>query len=301
MAVSASDAGAPVSEDRFYFRGAGAMNIAAYRWSAPGRSKGIIQVSHGLGEHALRYRRALHGIIQAGYTVYANDHRGHGASVGVSEAFGSFGHPGFIGLVEDMRRLTAIASSADPGLPIVLLGHSMGSFAAQLYVLDHGTAIDGLALSGSTALDLLHEARAGLAPFEFNNRPFQPTRTPFDWLSRDEAQVDAYIADSRCGFGLDENSSASMYSAAARMSDPSELARIPPQLPLYVFAGDADPINQNLEFLRELVDRYRRAGIRRINTDFYQGARHEILNETNRDIVVANLLNWLHDIDRDAH
>lgn len=296
MAAGLGEECASISEERFFFRGAGATNIAAYRWSLPGPSRGIIQVSHGLGEHALRYRSALREVIEAGYTVYANDHRGHGASVGANESLGSFGEPGFEGLVADMRKLTDIASSADPELPVVLLGHSMGSFAAQLYILDHGSAIDGLALSGSTALDLLNEVRAGWTPFEFNNRLFQPARTPFDWLSRDEAQVDAYVADPRCGFGLDVRSRISMHSAAARIRDPLELARIPPQLPFYVFAGDADPINQNLTFLHELIGRYRKAGIQRIDTDFYEGARHEVLNETNRDIVVANLLAWLRTI-----
>jgi alpha-beta hydrolase superfamily lysophospholipase len=119
------------------------------------------------------------------------------------------------------------------------------------------------------------------------------TRTPFDWLSRDEKEVDAYIADPLCGFTVDDASRNSMFAAGALASDQKALERIRKDLPLYILAGDKDPINAELTRLWPLVERYRKAGITDIATDFYAGGRHEMLNETNRAEVVRNLMNWI--------
>jgi alpha-beta hydrolase superfamily lysophospholipase len=283
---------AAIEERRFVFEGAGGVAITAYRWSTAVPTRAVIQVAHGLGEHALRYPGPLYEVICAGYVVYANDHRGHGASADANR-YGSFGQLGFPGLVEDMNRLSRIARDEMQGYPLIMLGHSMGSFAAQLYAIDHGTMIDALALSGTSALDLLMRVRGDAPPFEFNNAPFQPARTPFDWLSRDNAQVDAYIADPRCGFALDVESAASLAASSIRMADPAELARIPKGLPIYLFAGEDDPLNLKLSLLQELIARYTAAGITSLDFDFYEGARHELLNETNRRMVVFNFMSWL--------
>jgi len=197
---------------------------------------------------------------------------------------------GFAGLVDDMARLTKIAHGEHPDKKLVLLGHSMGSFAAQIYVVDHSDLIDGLVLSGSAAFDLLQAPRGGLRSV---GEGMGKTRTPFDWLSRDEKEVDAYIADPLCGFTVNDASRNSMFAAGAVAVDPKQLARIRKDLPLYIFAGDKDPINADLTRLRPLVERYRDAGIADITTDFYPDGRHEMLNETNRDEVVCNLQNWL--------
>jgi alpha-beta hydrolase superfamily lysophospholipase len=131
--------------------------------------------------------------------VYGNDHRGHGRTALSAAHFGDFGEGGFDLLVEDMVRLSRIAKEENPDPPFILLGHSMGSFAAQQYVLDHSREIDGLVLSGSGALDGLARL-ANSAPSRKNilNAPFEPARTPFDWLSRDSAVVDAFISDPLC-------------------------------------------------------------------------------------------------------
>ena len=118
-------------------------------------------------------------------------------------------------------------------------------------------------------------------------------RTPYDWLSRDEAQVDAYIADPLCGFSRQPGSEASFARVSARLRDPSEIAKIPRGLPIYVFVGDKDPINQDLALLKPLIDRYEAAGLTDLTVKIYPGGRHEMLNETNRDEVVADLLAWL--------
>ena len=206
-----------------------------------------------------------------------------------STALGDFGEGGYDAMPEDMAILTRQVRGEQPSLPVILLGHSMGSFAAQVYALDHSDLIDGLVLSGSTAIDVLAKARAEAGGTL--NTPFEPSRTPYDWLSRDEAVVDAYIADPYCGF-TGRNRPASQ-AGRQRAADPEQLKRIRPDLPIYLFAGDKDPLNGDLAFLHVLIERYRAAGVKDVSYDFYPGGRHEMLNETNRDEVIANLLTWI--------
>jgi len=248
-----------------------------------------------MGEHAQRYRAAVGPLLEAGVVVYANDHRGHGRTAPSREALGDFGAGGFALLVDDMARLTRLAKAEHPGVPLILLGHSMGSFAAQQYVLEHSDLIDGLVLSGSAALDKLMEGgqESSASGLEAFNAAFEPARTPFDWLSRDPAVVDAYIKDPYCGFTVLPDSMASMFVATARMADPHHLQQVRRDLPIYVFAGDTDPVSARLAWLHPLIDRYRAAGLADITVDFYPGGRHEMLNEINRDEVVGNLLAWM--------
>src|SRR5262249_42188385 len=173
-------------------------------------------------------------------------------------------------------------------------GHSMGSFASQQYVLEHSREIDGLILSGSGALDGLARL-AGSAPAGKNilNERFEPARTEFDWLSRDSAVVDAFIKDPLCFAQLQPAAFASFLSAGDRLSDPVQLGKIRSDLPVYLFSGSEDPVGQQLEGVRILIERYHQAGLSDISKDFYFGGRHEMLNEINRDEVQRNLLGWI--------
>ncbi len=277
----------------FTFAGADGENVFAYRWSGDAPVRGVLQIAHGMGEHALRYLEPLAPIIESGIVVYANDHRGHGRTAKNKEALGDFGAGGFPALVRDMAALTKLARLENPGKPLILLGHSMGSFALQLYLLDHNAEIDGAVLSGSAALDLLAQGQdvsGGLASF---NAVFANPRTPFDWLSRDPAEVDKYIADTLCGFSTNGASQMSMFTSLMRTADPAALKGIRSDLPVYFLAGDKDPVNGKLEWLNPLIERYRTAGVKNIETDFYKDGRHEMLNETNRAEVVANLKRWI--------
>jgi alpha-beta hydrolase superfamily lysophospholipase len=275
-------------DDSFILAGQDGTPVFTYRWRPDGPVQGVLQISHGMGEHALRYREPLQPLIDAGIAIYANDHRGHGRTS--PEALGDFGSGGFAALVDDMAVLSRRIHEEHPGKKLVLMGHSMGSFAAQIYIADHSALIDGFVLSGSAAIDKLQAPRGGLSAIgEGMDKP----RTPFDWLSRDEKEVDKYIADPLCGFTVDEAGRTSMFGAAAPAIDMAKLKAIRPGLPFYIFAGDKDPINAELTRLTPLVDRYREAGIRDITTDFYKGGRHEMLNETNRAEVVTNLKAWI--------
>jgi alpha-beta hydrolase superfamily lysophospholipase len=287
--MSMIDEAAELSELTFLYGGKDGVSIAAYRWNGPAPARFVVQIAHGMAEHARRYLPVARDLIAGGAVVYANDHRGHGHTAGSVEKLGDFGEGGYDAMPEDMAILTRHIREEQPGLPVILLGHSTGSFAAQVYAIDHSDLIDGLVLSGSTALDAFAKARASSSGTL--NTAFEPARTPYDWLSRDEAVVDAYIADPYCGF-QGRNRSASEL-AVPRAADPEQLKRIRPDLPIYLFAGDKDPLNGDLALLHVLIERYRAAGATDIAFDFYPGGRHEMLNETNRDEVIANLLRWI--------
>jgi alpha-beta hydrolase superfamily lysophospholipase len=280
-----------IRERAFRFEGAEGADIAGFRWVDDTRTPhAVLQVAHGMGEHARRYREPLAPLIAAGWVIYADDHRGHGLTAAGPDDLGDFGENGAELVVEDLRRLTSLARAEHPDLPLVLLGHSLGSFFAQAFVFDHSKAIDGLVLSGTAAFG----DRAGPARrLDEVGLGGETPRTPFDWLSRDPVQVDAYIADPLCGFSRKETSAGSFGRVAARLKDPSEIARIRKDLPIYIFVGDKDPVNQNLALLAPLVDRYRAAGLSDLTVKVYPGGRHEMLNETNRGEVVADLAAWL--------
>jgi alpha-beta hydrolase superfamily lysophospholipase len=268
--------------------------IRLYRWQGVGPVRGIVQLAHGMGEHPLRYRPVAYALAAQGFVVYANEHRGHGQSAREANELGDFGHRGFPGVVDDMVQVTKTARKENSGKPLVLVGHSMGSFAAQLYIVDNSDLVDGVAMSGSTALDLLGAAAAtGRWRLEDLNAAFQPERTPFDWLSRDQSEVDAYLGDPLCGFNVNEQSYGSLFSIAGRLADPAELERIRKGLPLFLFVGDRDPVNANLAWFQPLIERYREAGLTDVSWHIYGGARHEVLNETNRAEVISVLLAWV--------
>ena len=287
----------------FTFPSADGLAIRTYRWTPEGDPIGTVQIAHGMGEHAGRYARLATALTDAGWAVYANDHRGHGLSVvnGSSApevepgGLGDFGVGGWEGLVDDLVRLNTLIGEEVPGRPRVLLAHSMGSFAAQEYILDHSGDIDALVLSGTTAVDLAAAAidTTEGADLTALNAPFEPARTPFDWLSRDEAEVDRYVADPWCGFGIDAAAAGSMVAGAPRLGQIEVLAAIRSDLPLYLVAGSADPLNMGLALVELVEQRYREAGLTDITTDFPDGARHEVFNETNRDEITARLLTWL--------
>ena len=248
-----------------------------------------------MGEHVQRYDALARALTGRGLVVYGQDHRGHGATARHADELGQLGPDGWSQLVGDIDLLVSRIRDEQPGLPLVLLAHSMGSFAVQQYLLDHSDRVDAVVLTGTTALDQLEPALDLDKPIDLAvfNAAFAPARTEFDWLSRDEAIVDAYIADPRCGFGIDTDAAKGMFAGARRMADPGQVAAVRPDLPLYIAAGESDPVNANLALLNVLIDRYRAAGLTDVTVRTYPGARHEILNETNRDEVVASIIDWI--------
>lgn len=268
------------------------LELASYAWDVAD-PRGVVQVAHGLAEHSARYDRFARALNDAGYAVRACDHRGHGASIaGIP---GDFGAPGFEGLIAD---LAAYGASLRGDLPVFLFAHSMGSFAAQSVILTHSDQYAGVVLSGSTALDLLAAGLAaaeGPVGLEAFNAGFEH-RTGYEWLSRDEAEVDLYVADPLCGFDLPEATVPALFGAAGTLADPTALAGIRSDLPLLLASGSDDPLAGGGQLVEVLAQRYRDAGMVDVTLRLYDGARHEILNETNRDEVTADVVSWL-----DAH
>jgi alpha-beta hydrolase superfamily lysophospholipase len=282
--------------DTLSYRSADGRQLVGYRWAADGSQtgKGVVVLVHGMGEHLRRYDHVAEALTAQGFAVYGHDHRGHGASMNTDEP-GQLGPNGWLALVDDLNLVIAQAKSDHPGLPVLMVAHSMGSFAAQQFLLDQGADVDAVALTGTAALDLLESAidLHGDLDLSAFNTPFQPARTDFDWLSRDESVVDAYLADPLCGFGTDATSAKDMFVGARRLADPAEVARMPHDLPMYLAVGSKDPVNGGLTLLWPLVDRYRAAGLTDVTVRVYDDGRHEILNEINRAQVIDDLLQWL--------
>jgi alpha-beta hydrolase superfamily lysophospholipase len=277
----------------FAYTSGDGQKITTYRWDPPGPPRAALQVTHGMGEHALRYGKFAEAMNERGLVVYAQDHRGHGATAG-DGVLGDLGEDGWPALVGDIGLLSTEIRAQKPGLPLILLGHSMGSFAVQQYLLDHSAGADAVILTGTAVIDLLEPALDLDQPLDLAmfNAAFQPARTDYDWLSRDEAIVDAYIADPRCGFGLDTGSAKAMFAGARRLADPAEVAAMRPGLPVYIAAGESDPVNGQLALLAPLAERYRVAGLADVTVRTYPDARHEILNEINNAEVIAEIGSW---------
>ena len=284
-----------MEETSFTFTGSDGTEISVYRWDPSADPKAIVQIAHGMGEHAGRYRRLGEALTDAGYVVYANDHRGHGRTAGSPDRHGDLGEGGWSALVEEVGTLGTRARQEHPGLPLVVLGHSMGSFALQQHLLDHSDELDAAVLSGTTALDVIApgidpDAEVDLSAF---NAPFEPARTEYEWLSRDPDEVDKYVADPACGFGVNAAGTAQMLDGLTPTADPDRLAAIRSDLPIYVVSGEADPLAGGGPLVRMVGDRYLAAGVHDVTVELYPDARHELFNETNRDDVTAGLIAWL--------
>jgi alpha-beta hydrolase superfamily lysophospholipase len=292
-------------------------SIAFYTWPAPTQSiKGAIQIAHGMAEHAGRYDRLAQALVHAGYVVYASDHRGHGQTPHSPTDYGHLADQnGFVRVVEDLFAVNRHIAAARPGVPRVLLAHSFGSFAAQMYLAAHGDTLAGAVLSGTNSgVALLTKVAVWVAAFErlrvgpknrsdvlqkltFGNynKAFEPVRTDYDWLSRDTAEVDKYLADPLCGFAMTTETWHALIKALGELEVPALQARIPKNLPIYIFSGQLDPVGRAGKGPEALARAYAQAGLERVTWKLYPGGRHEMLNEINRDEVTSDLIRWLDD------
>ncbi|MFI0982149.1 alpha/beta fold hydrolase [Streptomyces sp. NPDC021093] len=289
------------------------VQIATYTWLPDGgRPRALVQFAHGAAEHALRYDRFARHLVAQGYGAIASDHRGHGATATGTGGLGVAGDDGWRRTVADLRTVGDQARALHPGVPVVLLGHSLGAMLARDYAQEHPDDLAGVILSGvfrtlpgtdleaaAAELERRIEADGRDAPASFTADRFAsfndafPHRTGFEWLSRDEAEVDVYAADERCGFPFSAGLSLDWVHGIRKLNDPRNLARIPADLPFHLAVGTEDPCNQGMTLVHELLEDLRYAGIEDLTWKGYEGARHEILNETNRDEVQDDLTAWL--------
>jgi Lysophospholipase len=255
------------------------VTIFVNRWAIDD-PKAVVHIVHGLGEHSARYERLATALNAAGYDVYADDHRGHGRTGVAMGGLGPLGPRGMVGTLDAIHSVSRYAQSEHPDLPFVLLGHSWGSFLAQRFALQWGSELHALVLSGT---------RLMVPPFReitsFND-DFEPAVTPYDWLSRDAAEVAKYVADPWCGFSPDFPQD-EMVVLAGPPTD-----AIPRSLPILVLNGARDPVGGDTGG-HALVAAYREVGVEDVTFLCYLDARHEVFNETDRDDVTADLVEWL--------
>jgi len=282
------------------------------QWLPDEPPKALIMLAHGMAEHSGRYARLADALCGAGYGLYAPDQRGHGrtADEGTLGLFAE--RNGWNKVVGDLASLNQHIGQQQPGLPIILLGHSMGSYIAQAYLLHHSASLNGAILSGSNfqpvalyraakVIAHLERLRQGLRgrsalidflSFGSFNKAFKPNRTAFDWLSRDPDEVDKYVSDPLCGFRCTNQLWIDLLGGLQQISKASNLAQIDPGLPILVMGGECDPVSEGKR-LKSLAHALRDAGCQNLQLNIYPQARHELFNEINRDAVTADVLAWL--------
>ncbi|MEM7100187.1 MAG: alpha/beta hydrolase [Pseudomonadota bacterium] len=299
------------------FTASDGWSVALYHWPCKD-PLGVVQIAHGMGEHARRYDWVAQQLNEAGYAVLANDHRGHGATAqqeGTETLWGYMGPDGWNRTLADMYEVSAYAKSLYQGLPLTLLGHSMGAMLSTQYITRYGTSIEGLILSGSPGfksggaswisrlIGEIEKRRLGAdktSPVLQNllfggaNKPFENSEsTGYEWLSRDSGQVQLYVDDEACGFVLATGSLLDMSAGTRAGQRLEQLKKIPSELPIYVLSGVDDPVHGEQKDLHRLLMSFSQAGTSAPEVRWYPGGRHEMFNETNREEVISDMLTWL--------
>jgi len=296
----------------FWLPSSEAAPLYVNRWYSEQPPKALLMIAHGMAEHSGRYARFAQALVAQGIEVYAHDQRGHGKTA----EHGMLGHyadnQGWAQVVNDLACLNHHMRQTHPQVPIFLLGHSMGSYISQAYLMHHSCSLQGAILSGSNYQPVaLYRAGQWLARLErwrqgplgrsallefvsFGsfNKAFKPNRTAFDWLSRDPDEVDRYINDPLCGFRCSNQLWIDLLGGLQQITPLENLAQIDNSLPLLVIGGACDPVSDGHR-QQDLADALSAAGNQQVQVKIYPGARHELLNESNRDEVTTYIINWL--------
>ncbi len=295
-----------------YFLQAENRSIHCCKWLPEEQPKAIVQIVHGIAEHILRYDHFATFLTAHGYAVVAEDHMGHGGTLAKDDVRGYF-EGGWMQAVANVKRLHDHTVEEHPGLPYYFLGHSMGSFLLRTYLYTYPDALDGAILSG-TGWESAATLRAGLAlckleqlrlgekkvspllndiMFGTYNRAFRPNRTTHDWVCSVDSVVDAYLADPLCGFDATVGLARDMLTGIRMNEQPENLQAMNQALPVLFISGVQDPVGHMAKGVLHCIDAFKRAGLRDVTIRIYPKARHEILNEFNRDEVYADVLLWL--------
>ena len=299
--------------DYMFLSSNGTTNIRVRRCTPEAAPVGIVQIAHGIAEHVERYDAFASYLADNGYLVVANDHLGHGRSINDESDLGFFAENGGWDLVVgDMRRLYEQTHAEFPGLPYFLFGHSMGSFLTRTYLIRHPDGLAGAILSGTGQQippvvaggkmmgrqALRHGAKYKserlnkIAFGSYNNR-YPDRRTPYDWLSRDNAAVDKYIEDPLCGFIPSVSLFVDMMKGIEFIGSKANCDKMNKDLPVFLVSGDMDPVGEFGKGVLRVYDIFLSAGMNDVALKLYHNCRHELLNELNRDNVMKDLLYWL--------
>lgn len=302
-------------KEEFYFTSAsGTTKIHAIRYIPDGEVKAILQISHGMVEYIERYEDFALFLVSKGILVTGNDHLGHGKSVNSKEEWGYFAKEnGNKAVLYDIYQLTQITKELYPNIPYFLLGHSMGSFYARQYIAEFGNELDGAIIMGTGCqpLALVQFGRFLITlisvfkgwnyrctlvhniAFGNYNTHFEPTRTTKDWLTKDTAIVDKYVADERCNFIFTLNAFYGMFTGISRLYDKKFLSHVPKNLPVFFVSGQEDPVGDYGKGVKKAAKMLENLGMKNIKIKLYPNDRHEILNETDRDQVYNDLYRWI--------
>lgn len=308
-----------MKKENIYFESRdGVSKLHAIVWSDETKKPiGILQIIHGMAEYIDRYDDFARFMVEKGYVVVGDDHLGHGDSVGENGTFGYFckKDPATV-LVRDEHRLKKLMEAKYKGVPYYILGHSMGSFIARNYLNRYGSGIQGMIVMGtgnqSKALLSASKVLVGLTGFFCGekhvakfinklafgtyNRAIEDAKTNVDWLTKDETIVDKYIADERCGFTFTVNGFRGLFELIYRLQKPKNFVNIPKQIPVFFVSGEEDPVGDYGEGVIGAKNALVRAGLENVSMKLYPGDRHEILNETDKDIVYQDIYEWLESI-----
>ncbi len=295
-------------EDLFYPSADGEHTVHAVIWRPEGEPAAVLQIIHGMEEYAARYDAFARAAAAQGILVCAEDHLGHGLTANEGE-LGHFPDGGDEFVLKDVRALTLRAKRLAPGAPVVLMGHSMGSFFCRVYISRFGRELAGAVIMGTGFKDAFtigagkavsavtgalrgKTYKSGLIKklaFGGYNRRFRPVRTPCDWLSADGDNADAYVADPLCGFGFTCGGYSGLFSVIGKACSKKAFAAAPEDLPLLIVSGEDDPVGDFGKGVRKVYGEYKKAGLKP-RLALYKGARHEILNDFCREEVTADLL-----------
>lgn len=296
-----------------FYRSRGGGLISGYRWKPEGQPKAIVQIVHGVAEYANRYGDFAEYLNSLGIQVVAQDHMGHGESICDDAPRGYFSG-GWFNAVDDTYQLYQDTRKLFPGIPCVLFGHSMGSYITRTILARYpDSGIDAAVICGTGWMNplMIHATRLtaemvcrkngerspspllGKLMFGVLNAGIPHARTGFDWLSRDEKQVDDYVADPLCGFDPTGGLVRDMMDGFLYTQRRENLLRMRKDLPVLLIAGGEDPVGENGKAVARAGAEYRSCGMQRVDTKLYPGARHEILNETNKEEVYEDILNWI--------
>lgn len=302
--------------DTFKYKASDGKEIFTHQW-LPENSleiKAILQISHGMAEHAERYHGFAEVLCAHQIGVYANDHRGHRHSIEEQHPLGYFAdEDGWNVVVDDMKTLTTLIKEKHPGLPVFLMGHSMGSLLSRSYAFSNSQDIKGLILSATAGdpgllgsvgimvaqLECALKGKKAKSPmldklsFGKFNTAFKPNRTPCDWLSRDEAEVDKYVEDPHCGNIFTAGFFRDLLTGIKSINQVSNIEKVAKDLPIYLFCGSHDPVGENTKGVQKVINAYQKTGIKDLSYKFYEEGRHEMLNETNKEEVYQDIIEWI--------
>ncbi|WP_027631764.1 alpha/beta hydrolase [Clostridium hydrogeniformans] len=304
-----------VKTENFKFTDSEGVSLNCYRWEKEHTdSKGIIQLSHGMSENIFRYDEFAKILAENGYIVYGHDHRGHGETAETLDDIGYMhDDDNFKAMVKNLREVNEYIKTNHPNLPIILFGHSMGSFISQKYISMYGNELHGVILSGTNGkqssivnfgivlsyIEMKIKGRTHRSSmidklsFGSFNKKFDPVRTNFDWLSRNEHEVDKYLANPYCGVTFTSSYFYDFMRGLKDIHKKETLETIPKDLPIFIFAGDKDPVGYEGKGIINLYNMYKDLKIKNVNYKLYKDGRHEMLNEINKTEVINDILCWI--------